>query len=117
VQRIIQVKTTNRFATIALAAAAVAVGGLFLVFGLMLLLGLAAVGTLFGGGVLLFHRLTGRLPRFLGGGAPSIRSLDPALEVHADPSGTGSRPSSAGSLPRLGTDDPIDPIDPSREES
>lgn len=102
-QRMIQVRTTNRFTTIALATAAIAVGGLFLVFGLMLLLGLAAVGTLVGGGVLLFHRLTGRLPRFLGGGAPSGRPLDPALEVHVDPSDTGSRPS-AGSLPHPTTE-------------
>lgn len=108
-QRIIQVKTTSRFATIALAAAAIAAGGLFLVFGLMLLLGLAAVGTLVGGGVLLFHRLTGRLPRFLGGGAAPGRPLDPALEVHEDLSDPGSRRSSAGALPGLARDGRTDP--------
>lgn len=81
--RIVQIRTTNRASAIALGIAAVAIGGVFFVFGLMLLLGLAAVGTLVGAGLVLYHRLTGRLPRFLRGKRQPSRSLHPELEVFA----------------------------------
>lgn len=81
--RIIQLRTSNRASAIALGIAAVALGGVFLVFGLMLLLALAAVGTLVGAGLVLYHRLTGRLPRFLRSKSSPARSLHPELEVFA----------------------------------
>jgi hypothetical protein len=70
----------NRPAAIALAAVALAVGAVFIAFGIVLLLSLAVVGTAIGTGVLLYRALTGRkLDR-----APvhSVTSdLDPSLEV------------------------------------
>ncbi len=48
--RIVQIRTTNRASAIALGIAAVAIGGVFFVFGLMLLGGLAAVGAVVGRG-------------------------------------------------------------------
>lgn len=79
--RIVQIRTTNRASALALGIAAVVIGGVFFVFGLMLLLGLAAVGTLVGAGLVLYHRLTGRLPRFLHRRAQRSTSLHPELEV------------------------------------
>ncbi|HUF31381.1 MAG TPA: hypothetical protein VMM77_12085 [Gemmatimonadaceae bacterium] len=81
--RIVQISTTNRAGAIALGIAAVAIGGVFVVFGLMLLIGLAAVGTLVGAGLVLYHRLTGRLPSFLRGKTQPARTLHPELEVFA----------------------------------
>ena len=81
--RIVQIRTTNRASALALGIAAVAIGGVFFVFGLMLLLGLAAVGTLVGAGLVLYHRLTGRLPRFLQRRSQPAASLHPELEVFA----------------------------------
>lgn len=81
--RIVQIRTTNRASAIALGIAAVAIGGVFFVFGLMLLLGLAAVGTVVGAGLILYHRLTGRLPGFLSGKHKPSRSPHPELEVFA----------------------------------
>jgi hypothetical protein len=69
----------SRPAAIALAAAALAVGAVFVAFGIFLLLGLAAVGTLVGAGVLLLRSLTagtGRLRR-----PPTNADLDPSLEI------------------------------------
>lgn len=81
--RIVQIRTTNRASAIALGIAAVAIGGVFFVFGLMLLLGLAAVGAVVGAGLILYHRLTGRLPGFLRGKSKPSASLHPELEVFA----------------------------------
>ncbi|MDQ3995946.1 MAG: hypothetical protein M3303_02895 [Gemmatimonadota bacterium] len=77
--RIYGLGVRSRPAAIALAAAAVAVGAVFLAFGIVLLLGLAAVGTVLGAGVLVFRTLTGR-------GADRLHprrevDLDPTLEV------------------------------------
>jgi hypothetical protein len=70
----------SRPAAIALAAAALAVGAVFVAFGVLLLLGLAVLGTVVGAGVLAFRSLTGR-------GTEPLRTphadpeLDPSLEV------------------------------------
>jgi hypothetical protein len=78
--RIYSLNARSRPAAIALAAAAIAVGAVFVAFGVFLLLGLAAVGTVVGAGVLLFRALTGRTPRRIH--VPPIDpELDPTLEV------------------------------------
>lgn len=70
----------SRPAAIALAAAALAVGAVFVAFGIFLLLGLAAVGTIVGIGVFAFRALTGRATGHLR--APmETRDLEPSLEV------------------------------------
>jgi hypothetical protein len=78
----------QKIATVTLAVVAIAIGGLFLAFGLALLLGLAVVGTITGAGVMVYHRLTGRWPRFLTHARETARQtsgLDPAKEVFAEP--------------------------------
>ena len=79
--RSFQLTARSRASAFALAVAVVALGGVFLVFGLVLLVGLAAVGTVLGAGVMAYHRLTGKWPRFLRRGAPSRPALDPSREV------------------------------------
>jgi hypothetical protein len=78
--RIYGLNVRSRPAAIALAAAALAAGAVFVAFGIFLLIGLAAVGTAVSAGVLLFRSLTGR-----GTGRlhrpPSDSELDPSLEV------------------------------------
>lgn len=83
----------GRLQTYALVAAALAAGALLIAFGLIVLAGLAVTGTVVGGGIALYHRLTGRWPRFLHvrtsvgpigsaeRGGPAMRGLDPANEV------------------------------------
>jgi hypothetical protein len=87
--RIYGLNVRSRPAAIALAATALAVGAVFVAFGIVLLIGLAAVGTVVGTGVLLVRSLTGR-----GGGqrhAPrQAAELDPSLEVF--PTQSGARP-------------------------
>jgi hypothetical protein len=78
--RIYSLNARSRPAAIALAVAAVAVGAVFVTFGVFLLLGLAAVGTVVGAGVLLFRALTGRAPRRIHA-PPTDAELDPSLEV------------------------------------
>jgi hypothetical protein len=83
--RIYSLNTRSRPARIALAVAALAVGAVFVAFGVFLMLGLAAVGTVVGAGVLLFRVLTGRTSRRIH--APPIDpELDPSLEVFPEPS-------------------------------
>lgn len=79
--RSFQLTARSRASAFALAVAVIALGGVFLVFGLVLLVGLAAIGTVLGAGVMAYHRLTGRWPRFLRRGAPSRPALDPSREV------------------------------------
>jgi hypothetical protein len=66
----------------ALAVALVALGGIFLAFGLVLLATLGVAGAIAGGGWLLWRRVTGRGPLL---GAPPVaaprRALDPRDEV------------------------------------
>jgi hypothetical protein len=70
----------NRPATIALAAVALSLGAVFLAFGIVLLLGLAAVGAVIGTGAFLVRSLTRR--RFGPvSGSRADHELDPALEV------------------------------------
>jgi hypothetical protein len=78
--RIHGISVRSRPAAIALAAAALAAGAVFIAFGIILLVGLAAIGTAVGAGIVLVRALTGRRgSRLHGGGAHS--ELDPALEV------------------------------------
>ena len=79
--RSFQISTRSRAGAIALAVAVVALGGVFIVFGLVLLVVLAAAGTALAAGVGLYRRLTGRWPRFLRQGEARRTALDPALEV------------------------------------
>jgi hypothetical protein len=85
-------------ATIALAAVALALGAIFVAFGIVLLLGLAAVGTVVGAGVLVFRRLTGRVP-----GRPDgprfDTGLDPSLEVFPGQASRTSVPRELSSRP------------------
>lgn len=55
----------HRARTLALAALALGAGALLLAFGLVILAGLAVTGTVVGGGIMLYHRITGRWPRSL----------------------------------------------------
>jgi hypothetical protein len=66
----------SRGKTIALAIAAVAVGGIFLAFGIALLASLAVVGTMVAAGLAIARLVRGRpaLPR-------RERALDPSMEV------------------------------------
>ncbi len=70
----------NRAGAIALGRAALAVGGVFLIFGLALLIAVAVVGITLGAGVMLYRGLTGRGAPRMGATAGSAR-LDPAKEV------------------------------------
>jgi hypothetical protein len=78
--RIYGLSVRSRPAAIALAAAALAVGAVFVAFGIFLLLGLAAVGTVVGAGVLAFRALTGRGAGHLPS-PPTDLDLDPSREV------------------------------------
>lgn len=68
----------SRPAAIALAATALAIGAVFVAFGIVLLVALAALGTVVGAGVLVLRALTGRRAARLRSSQPE---LDPALEV------------------------------------
>lgn len=87
--RVYGLTVRSRPAAIALAATALAVGAVFVAFGIVLLVGLAAVGAVVGASVLLFRSLTGR-----GSGrlhAPRHDAeLDPSLEVF--PSQSAAQP-------------------------
>ena len=78
--RVYGINVRSRPAAIALAAVALSVGAVFVAFGIVLLLGVAAVGTAIGTGVLLYRALTGRsVDRLRRSEPPS--GLDPSLEV------------------------------------
>ena len=75
----------NRAKTIALITVALAVGAFLLAFALMLLLALAAAGTVIGAGVLIYRRLMGRRQPELGRGIRADDpTLDPSMEVFPD---------------------------------
>lgn len=78
--RIYGLTVRNGFAAIALAIAALAVGGVFLVFGIALLIAVSIVGLTLGAGVMLYRRLTGRGVLQMDRNAWAAR-LDPAKEV------------------------------------
>jgi len=88
--RVYRLGTRNRLATIALIAAALAIGAVLVAFGLMLLLSLAAAATVVGAGTVLYYRLTGRRPRLLR--AEPHDKLDPSLEVFPDDAQRGKLP-------------------------
>lgn len=82
----------SRAKTIGLAVFAVAAGAALLAFGLIILAGLVVAGTVVGGGAMLFHRITGRWPKFLRvstqvwtigdhGAGRAVPGLDPSKEV------------------------------------
>lgn len=79
--RAFQLAPRSRVANVALLAVVVGLGAVFVVFGLALLLTLAAVGTVAGIATLAWRRLTGHRPSV----APPERTvvLDPRLEIPA----------------------------------
>jgi hypothetical protein len=79
--RIQGIDIRNRPGAIALAAVALAAGALLLTFGILLLIGVAAIGTVLGGGIMLFRAITGRRGHRL---RTPDAPLDPALEVFVD---------------------------------
>ena len=76
----------SRAKTIALAIAALAIGGIFLAFGIALIASLAVVGAIVGAGLAIRRALRGR---------PSLsvreRPLDPSLEVFPPESSEAQR--------------------------
>jgi hypothetical protein len=89
--------TKNRLATIALIAAALAIGAVLVAFGLVLLLGLATAGLVVGSGLMIYHRLTGRGP-MIQRWRPR-EELDPALQVFPDEVSSGDRPNADRLIP------------------
>jgi hypothetical protein len=69
----------------AFAIAAIAIGGVFLTVGLMLLAAFVVIGGAVGGALVLYHRLTGRLPWRAKRPGPSVHGLDPSREVFPAP--------------------------------
>jgi hypothetical protein len=84
--RVYQMTTRTKLGAIALGVLVLVVGGTLLAFGVVLLVGLAVVGLVFGGLSMLWGKLTGRGPfGFLRRGRRE--RLDPSREVFAvDPS-------------------------------
>ena len=81
----------GRFGVIALAIAALVLGGAFLLLGLLLLTAIAASGAILGGGYLLWRRMRGAIR----GRAPERGQLelDPSMEIVApDDAGVGRDP-------------------------
>lgn len=96
--RIYRINVRSRPAAMALAAAALAVGAVFIAFGIVLLAALAAVGTAIGAGVVLYRALTGgRRTRLRGSDLPF--DLDPSLEVRPAERPAGALPSSRADTP------------------
>jgi hypothetical protein len=106
-----QVLPLSRAKTIGLAVFALAAGALLLAFGLIILAGLVVAGTVVGGGGMLYHRITGRWPRFLRvsthvwtigdqGAGRGVPGLDPSKEVFPGSREQRSLPDSADSKPR-----------------
>ena len=96
--RIYRINVRNRPAAMALAAAALAVGAVFIAFGIVLLAGLAVVGTLIGGGVALYRALTARRHDRLAGYDHRF-DLDPSLEVRSAEPPSGALTSSQTNKP------------------
>lgn len=82
--------TSGRLGAVVAGVVLLIVVGLFLAFGFLLLLGLAAAGLLLGIGAALLRRLTGRtrVPR---AGLRSKHGLDPTLEVEPPPRDASDR--------------------------
>lgn len=86
--REIRLSTKTKLAAVALGAVLIVVVGVFLAFGLLLLMGLAVAGLILGVGVALYRGLTGRAPAPRGQVYPRT-GLDPALEVNPPPASAG----------------------------
>lgn len=81
--REVRLSTGNKVAAILAGTVLLVVVGVFLAFGFVLLLGLAAAGLMLGTGMALLRRLTGRPVR-----EPRVtprHGLDPALEIALPP--------------------------------
>jgi hypothetical protein len=87
-------RVRSRAGALALGLAALVVGGVFLAFGLALLLGLGAAGLVLVAAAALYRKLTGRGPRIVWarGGAPG---LDPSKEVFPPDRGAQGPPSTS----------------------
>jgi hypothetical protein len=96
--RIYRLNVRSRPAAMALAAAALAVGAVFIAFGIVLLAALAAVGMAMGAGVLLYRALTGGRRTRLRGTDVTF-DLDPSLEVRLPEQPAGARTSSRADTP------------------
>ncbi|MGI8618923.1 MAG: hypothetical protein ACR2L6_07510 [Gemmatimonadaceae bacterium] len=81
--RELRVSSGHRFGAIVLGAALLVVVGVFLAFGFVLLVGLAAAGLILGIGAALLRRLAGRPQQR--SRVPSPHGLDPAREVAPPP--------------------------------
>jgi len=87
--RELRLSTGNKLAVILLGTVLLVVVGVFLAFGFVLLLGLAAAGLLLGTGAALLRRLTGRRPRQ--SHVASRHGLDPAREIAPPPDSSAQR--------------------------
>ena len=85
--RLVHLNVRHPAAAVAVAIAALAIGGVLFAFGLVLLLGLVVAGSVVGTAIVLYRKLTGRLPGFPGGARRERVTLDPSLEVFPDPQG------------------------------
>jgi hypothetical protein len=83
--RVYSMRARNGPAAFALAAVVLAVGALLVALGLLLLLGLVAIGAAIGTGAVLFRALTGRGRRRVW-----YRDLDPSLEIFPNDSAAQS---------------------------
>lgn len=82
--RELRVTSGNKLGAVVLGTLLLVVVGVFLAFGIVLLLGLAAAGLILGIGAALLRRLTGR-PQLRPGELRPPRGLDPTLEVKPPP--------------------------------
>ncbi len=104
--RIYGLTVHNRPAAIALAVTALAVGAIVVAFGIVLLIALAAAGTLIATATVLYRSLTGRRAHRLGS-RDKAADLDPSLEVFPSEAGAHKLTSRHAHKPRTSTaDDP-----------
>jgi hypothetical protein len=96
--RIYRLDVRSRPAAMALAAAALAIGAVFIAFGIVLLAALAAVATAIGAGVVVYRALTGGRRMRLRGNDVTF-DLDPSLEVRLPERPAGARTSSQADKP------------------
>lgn len=81
-----RLSTGTKLGALVLGTVLLVVLGVFLAFGFVLLLGLAAAGLVLGTGAALYRRLSGR-PSVERSAAAYRRGLDPTLEIEPPPPG------------------------------